>query len=177
MPTFCHITPVLFDLYWLPVKFRIYYNIIITMFTGKCLHNIAPHYQSSLLSVQMNSEYGLRSNNQLLLSRPSLKRWLQLVIRHSLVPHLNCGIHYHWLNCIRQIDNFNLFKNKLKTFIFRQAFSDFKWLGLDFIIYILVLIPLLLIFGFNYHIIFYILYQIYNYLLGVYISCNNYTCC
>ena len=30
MPTFCHITPLLFDLNWLPVKFTIDYNIIIT---------------------------------------------------------------------------------------------------------------------------------------------------
>ena len=36
MPTFCHITPLLFDLHWLPVKFRIDYKIIITTF--KCLH-------------------------------------------------------------------------------------------------------------------------------------------
>ena len=62
MPTFCHITPLLFDLHWLPVKFRIDYKIIITTF--KCLHNTAPHYLSSLLSVQMNSEYGLRSTFQ-----------------------------------------------------------------------------------------------------------------
>ena len=30
MPTFCHITPLLFDLHWLPMKFRIDYKIIIT---------------------------------------------------------------------------------------------------------------------------------------------------
>ena len=30
MPTFCHITPLLFDLNWLSVKFTIDYNIIIT---------------------------------------------------------------------------------------------------------------------------------------------------
>ena len=41
---------------------------------------------------------------------------------------------------IRNIDNFNLFKNKLKTFLFRQAFNDFKCL--DFTIFILVLTPL-----------------------------------
>ena len=29
MPTFCHITPLLFDLHWLQVKFRIDYKIII----------------------------------------------------------------------------------------------------------------------------------------------------
>ena len=29
MPTFCHITPLLFDLHWLPVKFRIDYLTII----------------------------------------------------------------------------------------------------------------------------------------------------
>ena len=71
MPTFCHITPLLFDLHWLLVKFRIDYKIIITTF--ECPYNTAPHYLSSLLSVQKNSKYGIRSNNQFLLSRPNFK--------------------------------------------------------------------------------------------------------
>ena len=118
MPTFCHITPLLFDLHWLPVKFRIDYKIIVTTF--KCLFNTAPHYLSSLLSVQKNSKYGLRSNNQFLLSRPNVKTlatiddWAFI----AAAPKLT----------LRNIDNFNLFKNKLKTLLFRQAFNEFKCL-------------------------------------------------
>ena len=109
MPTFCHITPRLFDLHWLPLKFRIYYKIIITTF--KCLHNTVPHYLSSLLSVQMNSKYGLISTNQLLLSRPNFKTLATIGDRAFIAaaPKL-------WNTqplTIRQIDNFNLFKNKL----------------------------------------------------------------
>ena len=123
MPTFCHITPLLFDLQCLPVKFRIDYKIIITT-TFKSLHNTATHYLSNLFSVQMNSKYGLRSNNQLLLSRPNFKTLATIGDRAFIAasPKL-------WNTLpltIRQIDNFNLFNNKLKTFLFRQAFNDFK---------------------------------------------------
>ena len=94
------------------VKFRIDYKIIITTF--KCLHNTAPHYLSSLLSVQKNSKYGLRSKNQFLLSRPNCKT-LATIVDWAFIaaaPKL-------WNTLpltLRNIDNFNLFKNKLKTF-------------------------------------------------------------
>ena len=44
MPTFCYITPLLFDLHWLPVKFRIDYKIIIK---GKEVHSlwVQAHFQ------------------------------------------------------------------------------------------------------------------------------------
>ena len=97
MPTFCHITPLLFDLHWLPVKFRIDYKIIITTF--KCLHNTAPHYLSSLLSVQKNSKYGLRSNNQFLLSRPNVGyNWWSGVhcCRTQAVEYITTNSKEHW---------------------------------------------------------------------------------
>ena len=128
MPTFCHITPLLFDLHWLPVKFRIDYKITVLLHCTafKCLHNTAPHYLSSLLSVQMNSKHGLRSNNQFLLSRHNFKTLATIGDRAFIAaaPKL-------WNTLpltIRNIDNFNLFKNKLNTFLFRQAFNDFKCL-------------------------------------------------
>ena len=112
MPTFYRVTPLVFDLHWLPVKFRSDYKIIITTF--KCLHTTAPHYLSSLLSVQNNSKYGLRSNNQFLLSRPNFKTLATIGDRAFIAaaPKL-------WNTLpltLRNIDNFNLFKNKLKTF-------------------------------------------------------------
>ena len=108
------------------VKFRIDYKIIITTF--KCLHNTAPHYLhlSSLLSVQKNSKYGLRSNNQFPLSRPNFKMLTTIVDRAFIAaaPKL-----WNTLPLTqRNIDNFNYFKNKLKTLLFRQAFNEFKCL-------------------------------------------------
>ena len=42
-----HITPVLRDLHWLPVKFRIMYKIL--LLTYKCRHGAAPEYLTDLI--------------------------------------------------------------------------------------------------------------------------------
>ena len=106
------------------MKFRVDYKIITTTF--KCLHKTLPHYLSSLLSVQKKSKYGIRSNNQFLLSSPNFKTLATIGDRVFIAaaPKL-------WNTLpltLRNIDNFNLFKNKLKTLLFRQAFNEFKCL-------------------------------------------------
>ena len=45
-PKYCHITPVLRNLHWLPVRQRIKFKIC--MFIYKCLHNLAPVYLTEL---------------------------------------------------------------------------------------------------------------------------------
>ena len=41
-PKFSHVTPLLFDLHWLPVKYRIQYKLL--LFTFKGIHKLAPEY-------------------------------------------------------------------------------------------------------------------------------------
>ncbi len=55
---FDHITPVLIQLHWLPVKFRIDFKIFLQTF--KALHNKAPEYISNLITVY-ESPCNLRS--------------------------------------------------------------------------------------------------------------------
>ena len=62
---FDHITPVLVDLHWLPVKFRIDFKIL--LITYKAIHGLAPEYILDLISVRHPSHYNLRSNDELLL--------------------------------------------------------------------------------------------------------------
>ena len=60
---FCHITPLLAELHWLPVCSRIHYKIL--LITG---------HLSDLISIQQPSTYNLRRNdNGRLLERPSAK--------------------------------------------------------------------------------------------------------
>ena len=144
------------------MKFRIDYKIIITTF--KCLHNTAPHYLSSLLSVQMNSKYGLRSNNHFLLSRPNFKTLATIGDRAFIAaaPKL-------WNTLpltIRNIDNFNLFKNKLKTFFLDKFLMILNAQIIFYYFYISSYSSS--IFFFNYHFIFYI----HLYILLLYIFCN-----
>ena len=62
-PKLTHITPVLCQLHWLPIKARILFKILII--TYKAINNIAPSYINSLVTLyQVRS---LRSEDQLLL--------------------------------------------------------------------------------------------------------------
>ena len=70
-PCFSHVTPVLFSLHWLPVKFRIDFKILIITF--KAIHGQAPDYICNLINIRNFSTYGLRSNSELLLVSPSTK--------------------------------------------------------------------------------------------------------
>ena len=45
-----HITPVLYNLHWLPVFYRIYFKILILTF--KAIHNMSPSYISNLVSIK-----------------------------------------------------------------------------------------------------------------------------
>ena len=69
---FCHMTPLLAELHWLPVRSRIHYKIL--LITLKILHGPSPKYLSDLTSIQQPSSYNLRRNdNGRLLEKPSAK--------------------------------------------------------------------------------------------------------
>ena len=57
--TSCNITPLLRELHWLPVCYRIEYKII----TFKVLHGMGPHNLHHLISVLPPSRYNLRRND------------------------------------------------------------------------------------------------------------------
>ena len=67
LPKFCPITPSLFSLHWLPVRYRIDFKICLLTF--KAIHGSAPSYLRKLVVVKEN-RYRLRSSNQLLLCMP-----------------------------------------------------------------------------------------------------------
>ena len=104
-PRFSHITPVLYSLHWLPVRFRIIFKILIITF--KAIHGQAPDYICNLIRVKNPSLYGLRSNSQVLLVPPSTKTKKTLGDRafSAAAPSL-----WNKLSCaIREEDNFNNF--------------------------------------------------------------------
>ncbi|KAM4521909.1 uncharacterized protein PAE49_001834 [Odontesthes bonariensis] len=63
-----HITPVLIQLHWLPVQYRIHYKNL--LLTYKALHNLAPTYLSDLLH-QHTPSHTLRSTSAELLTIPT----------------------------------------------------------------------------------------------------------
>ena len=66
-PKFENITPVLKELHWLPVRYRILFKLLLLMYN--CVHGNAPPYLTELLS-QYEQARSLRSNTQKLLTMP-----------------------------------------------------------------------------------------------------------
>ena len=87
---FCHVTLLIHELHWLPIKYRIEFKILLITF--KILNFLAPTYLSSLISLRLISKYNLRnSSDKLLLSYPRFKSKATL----GPVLHRNCGMRYH----------------------------------------------------------------------------------
>ena len=117
-PRYCHITPVLLALHWLPVKFRIWYKISVISF--KVFYNLGPTYLSNLINIKRCSRYNLRSNKVgAILQDPTAKfkctlgdrSLLQLLKRYGTVYRTILGMILHKRLII-------------KTHYFKEAYSD-----------------------------------------------------
>ena len=112
-----HITPVLYKLHWLPIEERTVFKILLMTF--KCLMGLAPTYLSDLV-----------------------KRYVPRRNLHSMNGHRSDDINYNLRNYrfrafsvaspqlwnalpldIRSCNDISEFKRKLKTYLFRKAFS------------------------------------------------------
>ena len=117
---FCHITPLLAELHWLPVHSRIHYKILLITF--KILHGLSPKYLSDLISIQQPSSYHLRCNdNGRLLERPSVKTEKTLGDRAFQI-----AAPFLWNKLprsVRQATNLESFKTLIKTFLFKESFQ------------------------------------------------------
>ena len=67
---FDHVTPLLIELHWLPVRQRIVFKILLYIF--KALHGATPTYLTELISPSVPSR-ALRSADQLILEQPTHK--------------------------------------------------------------------------------------------------------
>jgi hypothetical protein len=107
-----HISPVLRELHWLPVRERIVFKIL--LITYKALHGSAPAYITELISISNNSR--LRSSSMLLLKHGPRVHTVSYGDRAFAVaaPKLWNSIPYH----IRSSPSTNVFKHKLKTYLF-----------------------------------------------------------
>ena len=110
-----HVTPLLMELHWLPVRQRIRFKICCIVW--KCVHGEAPDYAKSLITMY-NPARDLRSASN-----------ISLVVRQ---PRTNLGrrafvvagpmIWNELPTAVRAMTDFNDFKKCLKTFLFTEAF-------------------------------------------------------
>ena len=111
-----HITPILLNLHWLPIRYRIVFKIL--LITYKALNNLAPSYIRDLITPYIPSRQ-LRSSSKNL----------------PVIPHFNLKTYGAksfsvaaptlWKTLPGDIMNSSSvsdFKNKLDTFLFKKAF-------------------------------------------------------
>jgi len=114
-----HITPVLYELHWLPIRYRIQFKVLVLVY--KALHGMAPSYLSDLLHVKSHTR-SLRSNSQFILDIPtaSLKTAGDRAFRRAGPTLFNA-----LPEDIKTANSLNIFKAQLKTYLFKQAFSQY----------------------------------------------------
>ena len=112
-----HVTPLLKELHWLPVKFRCQYKIA-TLAYRHFEGSLPPYLSSSLCTYE--SSRSLRSSNEKLLKIP--KRKLRSFGQRSfsfIAPFLWNSLP----ETLRNVLTLSKFKSHLKTFLFAQAFQ------------------------------------------------------
>ena len=114
-PKNANITPVLKDLHWLPIQYRLEYKLMCLTF--KALHGDAPAYIKDLLQVYKPCRQ-LRSSDDNLLSVPRVN--LQFGERAFSVA---APKFWNKLpNNVRSSQTLGCFKKQLKTYLFTQAY-------------------------------------------------------
>ena len=137
LPKFSHVTPLLLDLHWLPVEYRIKYKLL--LFTYKGIHQMAPQYINDMFT-RKSTRYRSRLS--------SAARGIVFVngnvsgdivfddIIYLLVPRTKSVTFEQrslavagpqlWNSLptyIKMEDTLDGFKSKIKTHLFKQAFN------------------------------------------------------
>ena len=116
LPKFAHVTPLLRELHWLPVRQRIEFKILMLVY--KALHGQAPSYITELLNFKFQTHgHNLRSKQDTLqLQTPQIRTKVTLGDRSFL-----CAAPRLWNRLpldIRKSQSLGCFKLKLKTYLF-----------------------------------------------------------
>ncbi|KAL2089166.1 hypothetical protein ACEWY4_016065 [Coilia grayii] len=112
-----HITPVLAELHWLPVSYRIDFKVLLLVF--KAVNGLAPCYIADALSSYTPAR-ALRSADAGLLRIPDApsKR-----IRDSAFSYYAPRTWNALPQHIREAESIDIFKRQLKTYLFNQAYT------------------------------------------------------
>ena len=113
---YAHITPVLYNLHWLPIKQRIAYKILLLTF--KIIHGQAPSYLSELIAAY-NPPRSLRSESQKLLCEQPGRTATYGRYFAAVAPKLWNSLPYS----IKDSGTIDQFKTHIKTHLFKQAYN------------------------------------------------------
>ena len=111
-----HMTPILASLHWLPVQYRIQFKPL--LFAFKCIHNLAPSYLSSALTL-MNS----RNTRQAKYFTLIVPRFKQVHFGDCTFSRAASTLFNSLPSHIRLICDIRAFKSQVKTHLFAKAFT------------------------------------------------------
>ena len=115
--TYCHATPLLIELHWLPVKARIEYKLAVLTF--KCLNDLAPIYLVQLIE-KYSPPRALRSSNcNLLIEKKCNYKTLGERSFAVSAPRLWNSLPIQ-LRMAQSLENFKIL---MKTHLFRQYYA------------------------------------------------------
>ena len=118
LPKSAHITGYLAELHWLRVGECIKYKVSMLMF--KCLHNLAPQYLIDITIFTYHQELNLRSrNNCVLPTRLSRTTMVHTGSISSMGPQICNSLPV----AVKNTNNLDTFKSRLKTHLFTQSYS------------------------------------------------------
>ena len=107
-----HVTPIMFNLHWLPLNYRIHFKILLLVY--KCLNGLAPTYLSGLLRYSISLRLlCLISQNFLPVPRSRLKTYGDGAFT-AVAPRL-CNQLPPKLEGVTSVDHF---KTHLKTYMY-----------------------------------------------------------
>ena len=121
-----HITPILYNLHWLPIPQRIQYKLLLLVY--KSLQGLAPAYLSELVS-WYTPVRNLRSVNDYLAVEQSVKksktngRKSKVLYKDRAFQHLGPKLFNQLPIHIRASQSLNVFKSRLKTHLFQSAYN------------------------------------------------------
>ena len=113
----CHITPLLQELHWVPVRMRVNFKILLLTF--KAIYGHTPIYLQDLVE-RRTSKYNFRSTHLLLLQVPIIKSKTTLGVRSFAMAAPKC-----WNGLPRDLQetkSLATFKCHLKTYFFKLAY-------------------------------------------------------
>ena len=118
-PRYCHITPLLRELHWLPVHMCVDFKILLITF--KILQGFTPSYLKNLVSILPASHYQLcQNNNGILLPSPRFKSKKTMGDHLFIVAAPILGNRLPL--SVRQTKDIDNFKHSVKYYLFSKAF-------------------------------------------------------
>ena len=114
---YCHITPLLKELHWLQITEQIDYKMAVIVYC--CRKGLVPNYLSTMIVKSHNRPLRSTTNNNL-----PVNKFNTTFVNNRSFKALGPRIWNNLPDRLRNIEEINIFKAELKTFLFRRSYMQ-----------------------------------------------------